>query len=208
MWKSLLVLVFTFTGNFLFVHGDQAVQRRTNHIQYPLGTAGPCLDDVWEQSQGGTGSDHLYGGNPRSPYTEGDPNNHGRTGTGDPGCSASNFEFLRVSGFSVEDIAAQAPCNCDCHAYNETDATFPNSNTPDGSCDACTVPLAEADGEVSCCFEGRCYEKGTVFGACLGDDDYVQVNIRADFDSNSQATSDIGMYIATDGGKLTDRCFV
>ena len=49
-------------------------------------------------------------------------------------------------------------------------------------------------------------ENGTVFGACRGNDDYINVSFTVDFSTSGQKY-DLGMYIAVDGNTaLTGRC--
>jgi hypothetical protein len=112
-----------------------------------------------------------------------------------PSCGAQDLKFLRVTDTIVVDQAVQDSCNCDCHVYQAS----PIPITTDTSCPACNVPLA--DGEISCTFEGKVYEQGTVFAACLGDDDYVTFGLTVDFEAGGGST-DVGIYIAADGGEL------
>ena len=58
---------------------------------------------------------------------------------------------------------------------------------------ACNIPLAE--GEIDC--EGK--PLGTVFGACLGIDDVVEVSFTVNVEVSS-AQSDVGLYINLNGG--------
>ena len=106
-------------------------------------------------------------------------------------CGTNNFNFLGVvtEATVVYDNAAQDKCNCDCNAAGPSAIT-------DASCPACSG----AANEISCEFEGEYWIKDTIIGACLGDDDNVQVGITADFSTNELA--DIGIYVATDGGEL------
>jgi hypothetical protein len=146
---------------------------------YGVHQAGTCLDDAYH---GGT-SDHLY----LDPGTS-------------PRCTASNFKFDRVTGATVDktfDKVAQDPCNCDCAAYAN-----PTASSPDyAGCSTCTG----APGDISCEFEGKYYEAGTVFGACLGDDDYISIKLKVKFTVGFNSGEDFGIYIATDGGENKER---
>ena len=96
---------------------------------------------------------------------------------GSPSCTANAVSITAVTGAVVDrtvDKMAQDPCNCDCAAYANPAAT-----APDTSCPACTA----VGSPISCKFEGRYYEQGTVFGACLGDDDYVSIRITGETSS-------------------------
>lgn len=53
------------------------------------------------------------------------------------------------------------------------------------------------------------YKNSTVFGACLGNDDSVEVELTISFTVNHGTTNDIGLYIALDGGDaLNGECAI
>ena len=104
------------------------------------------------------------------------------------GCTSNSLDFQAVTGFKVFDEGAYE-CNCgDC------------SNGPCPSCDDPSLLVDPAD-----CM-GLPYK--TVFGACRGIDDNVQVSFTVNINVGS-TQYDVGLYVATDGGEGKFRlCFV
>ena len=97
------------------------------------------------------------------------------------GCTANSLSFHEVTGFTVYDELAWN-CNCDC----EEGA---------GTCQTCDALMSAGSEALPC--EGK--PMGTVFDACQGSDDYVEVS----FEINLQVKGeqyDVGLYIASDGG--------
>ena len=87
--------------------------------------------------------------------------------------------FLLLSGFTAYDYLAEPPCNC--------------RSCSDVSCPACD-PRNPSDIECS----GM--PQGTVYGACLGTDDNIDLAVKVDFVASGDV-KDVGMYISLDGGK-------
>ena len=94
------------------------------------------------------------------------------------GCTANSLSFHEVTGFTVYDEQAWN-CNCDC----EEGA---------GTCQTCDALGGEA---LPC--EGK--PMGTVFDACQGIDDYVEVSFEIGLQVKGEQY-DVGLYIASDGG--------
>ena len=79
-------------------------------------------------------------------------------------CTSNSLEFLGVVGFTTAPHGLiQDPCNCDGAPSGDTSPP-------------CTSPTL-APGEISCINERGQFEHGTVFGACRGIDDYVEISI-------------------------------
>ena len=114
------------------------------------------------------------------------------SGFNNPSCSASDFSFSEVNGFVVYDKLSQDPCNCNC--WN------------DAECAAKTTPVdCRPLGSPISCGE---FDIGTVFGACLGNDDNVNVSLTVSFSSNG-ATSDVGLYMSVGSNSaLSGQCLV
>jgi len=114
---------------------------------------------------------------------------------GNPSCTANDFEFRGVTGFEVFDKLAQDPCNCNCW----------------GAADCSTV--VSSDGPVDCTILGSpidCaeFDIGTVFGACLGNDDNVDVSLTVEFYAKN-AVEDVGLYMSTGSNDaLNGQCII
>ena len=89
-------------------------------------------------------------------------------------CASNSLSFGAVTGFDVFDPNIEE-CNCGSGGKN------------------CTDPLAE--NEVDC--DGK--PLGTIFGACLGIDDVVEVSFSVNVTVGSDQY-DVGLYINTNGG--------
>lgn len=99
-------------------------------------------------------------------------------------CGSNSVDFVRVTGFTVYD-ANSYPCNC--------------GGTGGGS--ACTG----APGQINC--EGKPH--GTIFGACRGNDDLVDVQFSVEV--NVKPEFNVGLYVNTLGGDAvtgTDGCTI
>ncbi|KAL9184502.1 hypothetical protein ACHAXT_012472, partial [Thalassiosira profunda] len=109
-------------------------------------------------------------------------------GTNSLGCTANSLSFHEVTGFTVYDEQAWN-CNCDC----EEGA---------GTCQTCDALGGEA---LPC--EGK--PMGTVFDACQGIDDYVEVSFEIGLQVKGEQY-DVGLYIASDGGNAVsgDQCII
>ena len=111
---------------------------------------------------------------------------------GNPSCTANDFEFVQVTGFVVYDNLAQPPCNCNC--WN------------DAECTAHASPV-DCRNEVSPLSCGN-FDIGTVFGACLGNDDNVDLSLTVEFNAKN-AVEDVGLYMSTGSNDaLNGQCIV
>lgn len=99
-------------------------------------------------------------------------------------CTSNNFKFDGVSGATAYDGLTQPACNCGtCGSIELPRTTFPCTEP-----DCANVPN---DGGVEC--DGM--PEGTVYGACLGNDDSIDVALEVDFTASNDQP-DIGIYIA------------
>ena len=117
--------------------------------------------------------------------------NFGRQST----CTAQDIKFKQIRDFQVNDSLADPPCNCNCNGDTGVDcSSWQHATIADVDCDGLATPIS--------CWapygEGL-MEEGTVFGACLGSDDNVNVALTVDL-TVSTARYDVAMYINTDGG--------
>ena len=110
-------------------------------------------------------------------------------------CTAQDIKFKQIRDFQVNDSLADPPCNCNCNGDTGVDcSSWQHATIADVDCDGLATPIS--------CWapygEGL-MEEGTVFGACLGSDDNVNVALTVDL-TVSTARYDVAMYINTDGG--------
>jgi hypothetical protein len=116
---------------------------------------------------------------------------------GNPSCTAQDFEFRGVTGFIVYDKLAQPPCNCNCWGTADCDTVVSLDGPVDCTWTNITSPID--------CGE---FDIGTVFGACLGNDDNVNVSLTVDFYAKN-AVEDVGLYVSTGSNDaLTGQCTI
>lgn len=112
-------------------------------------------------------------------------------------CSAQNIKFQSLAGIDVHDRLAMR-CNCGGAAGSCSGGT---------NCAACDASNPSA---VSCAVDGKILKNGTYLGACLGNDDNVNVSLAFNI-GVSNSGDDLGLYLATDGGSVlstTSHCYV
>ena len=115
--------------------------------------------------------------------------------SGNPSCTAQDFEFVGVTGFVVYDKLKQDPCNCNCWGAGDCSTVV----SPDGPVD-CTIVGSPID-----CGE---FDIGTVFGACLGNDDNVDLSLTVEFNAKN-AVEDVGVYMSIGSNSaLNGQCIV
>ena len=107
-------------------------------------------------------------------------------------CGSNSVDFKEVTGMQVYDDGIEY-CNCGvCEPLVDCSAVPGHQSC---ACDPGPIDCAPLGEDAVDC-DGLPWN--TIFGACRGDDDYIDVSFAVNVDASDEY--DIGMYIATDGG--------
>jgi hypothetical protein len=119
---------------------------------------------------------------------------------GTTNCNANDVKFDSLAGFRVFDSMADPPCNCNCGGSSGVACTPWNQARAAVDCSG----LAAGVQQISCWapYNGPLQPIGTVFGACLGSDDNVNVALKVNLLVGT-ARYDVALYINNDGGSAT-----